>query len=117
MSRTYRKKHNFKTKGGFADEYTRRCTTVTQWDRWRIGLSHYTEERALEWRRAAAKRWKLAVTTDKESYRFWTQAVKKHNSRKARTYYRTELSKVMKDWEYDVNIVKHNRHDDRWNWD
>ena len=117
MSRTYRKKHNFRTKGGFKDEYERRCTTTSQWDNWRISLGHYTREQALEWKRDATRRWKLAVTTDKESYRFWTQLVKHYNNRKARTHYRNELSRVHRDWEYDVVMIKHNRHDSRWSWD
>ena len=119
MSRTYRKKHNMSKSALMLEVGRMKTIDPSVYDWWKISVGRLTIDDHYAHAEQWAKKWKRIVTTDNQSkgWRPWTKVVKHYNNRRSRTFYRNELSKVYRDWEYDVVDVKHNRHDDTWNWD
>jgi hypothetical protein len=119
MSRTFRKKHYY-TKSQFNTYVERkRNVELSAYDLWRISRGKTTVEKIQEDTHRRVDNWVKTVTTDIgcKGWKPWTRILKKVNARKARAYKRREIAKVYRDWEYDVENIKYNRHDNVWNWD
>lgn len=119
MSRTYRKKHNYND-SQLKSEFGRMCNASPSfYERWKMSLGTLTpdqlNERNVHW----AKNWVKTVTTDNGSkgWKPWSKSLKQTNAHKSRAHARNELSKVYRDWGYDVENIKYNKYDNRWNWD
>lgn len=120
MSRTNRKKHTFHNESQFKRDIQEcREEEPSYYEWWKIEMGRLTLERHYELKDHWANKRAKYLTTDNGSkgWKPWTQSLKKANARKARAYERREIAKVYRDWEYDVENVKYNRHDNRWNWD
>lgn len=119
MSRTNRKKHDYTTSQFNTYIERKRNVELSVYDRWKISLGKTTVEKIQEEADRWADKWAKTLTTDNgcKGWKPWTQSLKKANAHKARAYERREIAKVYRDWEYDVENIKYNRHDNRWNWD
>lgn len=106
MSRTYRRK-NEKFHNSLVD-----YTEDTWWLRWR-GIGYLTHADRVH----AYNTDKARFYTDSYSYRPGGKNLKYYTTRKSRSFWRIEVSKLNKNHEYEVQYKRWNTYDNVWNWD